>query len=140
VAGLVFAAGFTLVVVAGHAAESAVLGALDQRAADYPVLTAAGVPGELGRVFPLALGYYASGVLITAGFYRFRPLIGLALIVPGALPMALAEFLLHLDEWGVGTERLAYAPALAIATAALAGGAVATWAIMRDVPIRRVAA
>jgi hypothetical protein len=135
VAGLVFAAGFAVVVTAGHALESAVLGLADQRGARYPSATA----GELGRIFPVSLGYFTSGVLITAGFYRFRPWTGVALIIPGAVPLAVADGLLRLNEFGEGADLLAYAPALAISLAATAAGAAAIWLLLRDVPIRRAA-
>jgi hypothetical protein len=133
--GLVIAVGFATLVTAGHALESAVLGLTDQRGGGYPPANA----GEFGRVFPISLGYFTSGVLITAGFYRFRPWIGLALLVPGALPAVAANGLLGLNEFGEGVDRLAYPPALAISLAAIVAGAAAIWALMRDVPIRRAA-
>jgi hypothetical protein len=134
-AGLVFAAVFAVVVTGGHAAESAVLGLADQRAAGYPAVRLS----EAGRVFPVALGYFISGMLIAAGFYRFRPLPGLALLVPGLLPMFVAEVLLSFNELGDRSELMAYAPALAITMAVIALGAAAAWTLMRDVPIRRAA-
>lgn len=133
VCGLIFAAGFGLAVTAGHAVESAVLGLADQRAAGYPSPDA----GEIGRVLPLSLGYFTTGVLISASFYRFGPLIGLALIIPSSLPGAVAEGLLDLDEFGNGAGLLPYAPALAITLAVIALAGAATWAALRDVPIRR---
>ncbi|MET0416787.1 MAG: hypothetical protein ABW022_12290 [Actinoplanes sp.] len=133
--GLTFAAAFAVVVTAGHALESAVLGLADQRDAGYPLAGA----GELGRIFPQSLAYFTSGVLITACFYRFRPWVGVALIAPGALPLAAAAVLLPLDEFGNTGDLLPYGPALALTLAAIAAGAAATWAVLRDTPIRRAA-
>jgi len=134
-AGLMIAAGFAIAVTAGHALESAVLGLTDQRGPGYPSV----VDGDLGRVFPVSLGYFTSGVLIAAGFHRFRPWIGVALIIPGAVPVAVADGLLGFNERGEQADRLAYLPALAISLVVTAAAAAAIWALMWDVPVRRAA-
>jgi hypothetical protein len=99
---LTAAAGLTVLVVAGHAIEEAIL----PRAASYPVLTGSSVVPELAHVFVTVLAYAASGVAITAGFYRWGPRLGILLMVPALVPVVLAE--------GLVARLLPYGPALAV--------------------------
>ncbi|MEU4242096.1 hypothetical protein [Actinoplanes sp. NPDC026619] len=135
--GLIVAAGFAAVVVLGHGLESLVLGAAGRRGVGYPTLSATGLLGEFGQVLPEALGYLISGALIAAGFYRWRPWIGLVVMLGGAVPLAVADSLLGVDEFGNARAHLPFLAALALS---LLATALAGWAFHRvisDVPIRR---
>ncbi|WP_250027323.1 hypothetical protein [Paractinoplanes maris] len=124
-------------VVLGHAAESVVLGLLDQRGDGYPVFRFGEAASEFFHVLPGTAGYLTSGILIAAGFYRFRPWTGVLLIIPGAVPAGVAEGLIKIDEFGHLTQRLPLAIALTISLAATVAGGLATHRLMRDVAIRR---
>ncbi|WP_433297106.1 hypothetical protein ACQP2F_40115 [Actinoplanes sp. CA-030573] len=137
--GLILCVAFALAVVLGHVLESALLAAFDRRAVGYPVSTFGGAVSELGHMLPLALAYLVSGALIAAGFYRWRPLAGLVVMVAGAVPVALAEYLLNVDEFGTFDAHLAYAPSLVISLVVTAAGALAFYRVVSDVPIRRTA-
>ena len=133
---LTVAGGFAVAVVLGHCLESAVAGAIGERAAGYPVLSAGGLLGELGRVLPQAIAWPLSGALIAVGFYRFRAWLGLIVMVAGALPAAVAGGLVSLDEQGHVRDLLPYAPALLIWLVVTGLGAVALHLLTRDVAIR----
>jgi hypothetical protein len=108
---LTAAAGLTVLVVAGHAIEGAIL----PRAASYPVLTGGHVVPELARVFVTMLAYVATGAAITAGFYRWGPRLGIPLMIPALVPVLLAEGLLGLGPYGAAVARLLpYGLALAV--------------------------
>ncbi|MGK5678803.1 hypothetical protein [Actinoplanes sp. URMC 104] len=139
----VFALGITLVapalVVVGHGLESAVLGLLDLRAADYPVFRLGDAGGEFLHVLPATAAYLTSAFLIAAGYYRFRPRTGTLLIVPGAVPVAVADGLIKLDEFGTYVERIPFAVALVLSTVTVGLGCAAAYRLMRDVAVRRTA-
>ncbi|GAA2657120.1 hypothetical protein [Paractinoplanes durhamensis] len=137
--GLILTAAFSAVVVLGHGLESVLLGAADRRGGGYPVLSATGMLSEFGQVFPEAVGYMTSGALIAAGFYRWRPRIGLAVMLGGAIPAGVADALLGVDEFGDMTALLPYAAALALSLAATALAAWAFHRVISDVPIKRTA-
>ncbi|MET0423540.1 MAG: hypothetical protein ABW046_06675 [Actinoplanes sp.] len=134
---LTMTVGFAVVVVAGHAAESLALGLTDNRDGNYPVFVGADVFREFGAVAPVSLAYLVSGALIAAGFHRFRPLVGVALIVPGAIPMAVAAVALGLNEFGEETGRMPYLSGLLLTLAVVVLGAAACHRVLRDVAIRR---
>jgi hypothetical protein len=136
VIGVLVSAGIGCLVAVGHGVESAVLGLVDQRAANYPVLPLGEVLGEVGQVLPVSLAYLTTGALIAAGFHRFHPWVGVALIVPGAVPAAIADGLLGIDEFGVVTDRLPYWAALIASVLAIAAAAAAFHRITRDIAIR----
>ncbi|MBU2662110.1 hypothetical protein KOI35_01185 [Actinoplanes bogorensis] len=139
----VFSAGVVLVapavVVLGHAVESTVLALLDQQGDGYPVFRFGDAAAEYLHVFPASVAYMASGVLIAAGFYRFRPLIAVPLIVPGAIPVAVADGLIRIDERGTLTQNLPMAVALTLTAAATVAAVIATHRVMRDVAVKRTA-
>jgi hypothetical protein len=137
--GLIVTAGFAAVVVLGHGLESLLLGALGGRGDGYPTLSAGGLLGEFGQVFPEALGYLMTGALIAAGFYRWRPRIGLVVMLGGAIPAAVADLLLGIDEFGDVAARMPYAGALALSLAATALAGSAFYRAISDVPIKRTA-
>jgi hypothetical protein len=137
--GLIMTAGFATVVVLGHGLESVVLGAAGRRADGYPTLSAAGLLGEFGEVFPEALGYFMSGALIAAGFYRWRPWLGLVVMLGGAVPAAVADGLLGVDEFGDVPAPLPYAAALALSAIATLLAAWALHRVISDTPIKRTA-
>jgi hypothetical protein len=133
--GLVLSAAFAAAVVLGHGLEGLLLSGAGKRAANYPV------PGlvEFARTLPETSAYLVSGVLIAAGFYRWRPRIGLAVMVAGILPAGVADALLGFDEFGRagGPRPLAVALPLSLAVTAL--GVLAVHRVLGDVPIRRTA-
>ena len=133
--GIVFA--FPALVVLGHGVESVVLGLLDQRGDGYPVFRFDQAAAEFMHVLPSTAGYLTSGILIAAGFYRFRPWIGVLLIAPGALPAAAAAGLIEIDEFGHLTQRLPFAVALTLSLAATVAGGLAAHRVMRDAAVRR---
>ncbi len=143
-AGLaLFALGITVVfaagVVIGHALESIALGLLDQRGDSYPVFRFGQAAAEFGHVLPATAAYLTSGILISAGFYRFRPWLGVLLIVPGAVPVVVADLLIKIDEHGELIQRLPYGVALVLTLAASAAAFLGAHRLMRDVAIRRTA-
>ncbi|GIM95188.1 hypothetical protein [Paractinoplanes toevensis] len=137
--GLIASATFAAVVVLGHALEGAVLDAIGGRGDGYPVLSVGGLLGEFGQVFPETIAYLISGALISAGFYRWRPWIGLVVMIGGAVPAGVADSLLGIDEFGVVPAHLPYAAALALSLAATALAALAFQRVIGDVAIRRTA-
>ncbi|MEV4351545.1 hypothetical protein AB0J83_44380 [Actinoplanes sp. NPDC049596] len=135
--GTALTALFAVLAVAGHALESLLLGLFDQRGSTYPVFSLAGAPAEFGHLLPGAMAYMVTGMLVTAGFYRWNPWAGVPLILPGAIPLAVAENLVRFDEFGETAHRLPYGPALAVTLAVIIAGFLAVYAVMRDTPIRR---
>jgi hypothetical protein len=136
---LILSVGFALVVVLGHGVESLLLGSAGERAPTYPVAGAADLVTELGRVLPGTLAWPVTGALIAAGYYRFRPWLGTLLLVPGALPAAVASGLLRVDEFGDAADRVSYLPALLLSLLATGLAAAAFHRAVRDVAIRRTA-
>ena len=137
--GPALAVGFAVVVPLGHAVETGVLDLIGRLPPEYPVCTFGAALVEFGRVLPQAMAFFVSGTLIAAGFYRFRPWTGVALIIPGALPLGIGQGLLGFDDRGIAADAWPYAAALAVAVLVIAAGAVGIYAVMRDVPIRRTA-
>jgi uncharacterized membrane protein len=138
--GLVLVAGWSVAVVLGHGLESLLLEAFGARAADYPTLTAGSALRELGSVVPVTLAYLVSGATISAGFYRFPVWVGLAVMVGGAVPAAVADGLLGYNEFGGLADKVPYPAALALSLAATGLAAWAFHRVVSDVPIRRAAA
>jgi hypothetical protein len=137
--GPVLAVAFAVIVPLGHAAETGVLDLLGRRPPGYPVCTFGVALVEFGRVLPQSVAYFVSGTLIAAGFYRFRPWTGVALIIPGALPLVIGQGLLGFDDRGAAADLWPYAAALAAAALIIVAGAAGIYAVMRDVAIRRTA-
>ncbi|MDY7086805.1 MAG: hypothetical protein SYR96_17025 [Actinomycetota bacterium] len=139
----VFSLGVVLVVpalvVLGHAAESLVLDLLGGRGGSYPAFRFGEAAAEFLHVLPATAGYLASGILISAGFYRFRVWIAVLFIVPGAVPALVTEILLKLDEYGEQSQNLPLAIALTLSGAATVAAAIATHRVMRDVAVKRTA-
>jgi hypothetical protein len=133
---LTAAAGLSVLAVAGHAIEAAIL----PRAASYPVLTASSVLPEFAHVFVTLLAYAASGAAISAGFYRCGPRRGILLMVPALVPVLLAEGLLGLGPYGATIARL-LPYGLALAVTLVAAGLVAAMGEreLRSTAIRRSA-
>jgi hypothetical protein len=137
--GLVLAVVWAVAVPLGHGIESALLQAFDQRGTGYPVQTAGGALREFGRQLPISLAYLVSGATIATGFYRWPAWIGLAVMLGGAAPSVLTDWLLGFDEWNTVARDVPYPVGLALSLAAT--GLVA-WGLHRaisDVPIRRTA-
>jgi hypothetical protein len=130
---------FPAVVVVGHAVESVVLGLAGHRADSYPVFRFGEAAAEYFHLLPATAGFVTSGILITAGFYRFRPWIGVLLIAPGSLPALTGNGLIEIDDSGQLIARLPYAVALTLTAVAVVLGCVATHRLLRDVAIKRSA-
>jgi hypothetical protein len=137
--GLIVTAGFAAVVVLGHSLESLALGAVGGRGDGYPTLSAGGILGEFGQVFPESLGYMVSGALIAAGFYRWRPWLGLIVMLGGAIPALVGDVLFGVDEFGDVAARLPYSGALALSLGTSALACAAFRQVLSDVPIKRTA-
>jgi hypothetical protein len=137
--GLVASVAFALAVVVGHGLESVLLDAAGKRGAGYPAIGVGGMVREFAEVLPESIAYFVSGSMIVAGFYRWRPLTGLVVMVAGAVPAAVADGLLGVNEWGDFDTRLPYAAALAISLAATALVAWAYYRAISDVAIKRTA-
>jgi hypothetical protein len=95
-ASLVFAA----LVPLGHGVEAALRGLTGPLPADYPRFSATVALGEFAHELPSCLAFLVAGAAVTAGFYRFGALRGFALLIPGLLPVTVAEVLLGIDEPG----------------------------------------
>lgn len=135
--GLILAVGFALAVVLGHGLESVVLEALGKRAAGYPSAAPGALVREFGHILPETLAYLVSGAMIAAGFYRWRAWLGLVVMVGGAIPAAIADGLLGVDEFGGMGDRVPYAAALVLSVVATAAVAVAFHRAISDVAIKR---
>jgi hypothetical protein len=137
--GLVLALVWAVAMPLGHGIESAVLAAVGKQGPGYPAFTAGGALLRFGQQLPISLAYLVSGAMIATGFYRWRPPTGLAVMVGGAVPAVVADWLLGFDEWGGLSHGVPYPVGLPLSLAAT--GLVA-WALHRaisDVPIRRTA-
>ncbi len=130
---LIAATGLSVLAVAGHAIEEAIL----PRAGSYPVLTGSHVGPEFAHVFVTLLAYNASGAAIAAGFYRWGPRRGIPLMVPALVPVLAAEGLLGLGPYGATVARL-LPYGLALVVTLVAAGLVAAMGerILRDTAIR----
>ena len=137
--GLVLAVAWAVAIPLGHGVESAVLAAVDRQGPDYPALTAGGALLRFGQQLPISLAYLVSGATIAIGFYRWRAWIGLAVMLAGAAPAILTDWLLGFNEWNGVPHSVPYPAALA---ASLAITGLVAWGCHRaisDVPIRRTA-
>jgi len=137
--GMVLAVAWAIAIPLGHGIESALLDAFGRRGPGYPVPTAGGALREFGQQLPISLAYLVSGATIATGFYRWRPPIGLVVMVGGAVPAVVADWQLGFDEWGGIPNNLPFAAGLALS---LATTGLVAWGLHRavsDVPIRRTA-
>jgi hypothetical protein len=134
--GIVSAVVLALVVLLGHIVESVAIAGV----AGHVPLTVGVALGGFARSVPAILAFGVSGWLIGAGYYRFHPFIGTALLAPALIPAGLTVWLLSLDDITPPSDApLPYWPAVAIVLAAVA---IAYWAvrgILHDTPIRRTA-
>ena len=137
--GLILGLGWSVVLVGGHVVEALLLGAAGRRGDGYPGIGPADLLDQFGHALPLALGWMVSGALVAAGFFRWRPLPGLIVMVGGLVPAAVADGLLAYNEFGDGVDRLPYPAALGLSIAATAAGVVALHRMVSDTPIRRAA-
>jgi hypothetical protein len=136
--GLLVAVAFALLVPIGHGIEYALLSLDGPVAANYPAFSATVALAEFGHALPTELAYLVTGAAISAGYYRFGAWGGLFLMLPGLLPMAVAEGLFGLDDHGtVVTRLLPYGLALLASLAITALVGLLFRQVMRDVPIRR---
>ena len=132
--GLIAVLLFSAVVTAGHALEQWAAGLAGPLPAGYP---AASVMSEFLHVVPAELGFLVSGAAIAAGFYRFSPMRGVLLILPGVLPALVSEGLLGSDRHGVPAWSLPLGLALTVSLLVTALVAVTCQRLIRDVTIRR---
>jgi hypothetical protein len=136
---LAIAVGFGVVVPVGHWVEGLVMGAIGERGAGYPVLSAVDLLGDFARMAPQAFACLVSGGLIAIGFYRFRARLGLLVMLLGALPAVTGDAMMSVDEQGRMHELLPFLPALLVTLAVTGLAVVALRRLSRDVAIRRTA-
>jgi hypothetical protein len=133
--GLLSAVLFAVVATAGHGLEQWAVNLAEPLPAGYPAVS---VVSEFLHVLPGMLAFLVSGATITAGYYRFGPLPGFLLTVPGVLPVAVSEVLLgHGDHGEPITRLLPFGLALAVSLLVTALVAVICHRLIRDVAIRR---
>jgi hypothetical protein len=129
---------FALLGPIGHAVEYLLLSLFVQLPADYPAVSLSAGLGQFGHALPANLAFLVTGAAVTAGFYRFGGLLGLPVMIPGLVPIGVAEGLFNFDDGGDMTTRfLPYAVALLLSLAATAAGALLLRFQVRDVAIRR---
>ncbi|NMO52624.1 hypothetical protein HH310_15650 [Actinoplanes sp. TBRC 11911] len=136
---LALAVGWAAVLALGHGLESYVMGLLDQRGSNYPVATASQMLSDFGHALPGLIAYPLSGAVIAVGFYRFRTWIGVGVMVLGAVPVVVGDYLLRINGNGHVTHQGPYVLALLGSLAISGVAAVAFLRLMSDVPIRRTA-
>jgi len=135
--GLLAVVLFALAVPLGHGVEQVLLGIGGPLPPGYPTVSAGAAAGEFGHVLPSSLAFLVAGAAISAGFYRFGALGGLALIIPSVLPIGVAEALLGADGKGrFDTGPVPYAVALLISLAVTALAALLFHRATRHVAIR----
>jgi hypothetical protein len=138
--GLVVVVAFAALVPIGHGVEQALLSLGGSLSPDYPRFSAGTAVREFGNVLPGQLAFFGSGLAISAGFYRYGGWPGILFLVPGAIPLAIAEGLLGIDEKGhLETRLVPYGVALLVTLAATALVALLYYRATRDVAIRRAA-
>jgi hypothetical protein len=138
--GVTAAVTFAVLVPIGHGLERALLGLAGPVPAGYPAFSAGVALGEFGRFLPQELAFLVSGLAIAAGFYRYGGWPGILFLVPGALPVAVAEGLIGIDDQGqFQTRLLSYPVALLVLLVVTALVAVLYQRQMRDVAIRPAA-
>jgi hypothetical protein len=140
IAGALMVTALAVLVPIGHAVESAVLH-IAGPPAGYPELTASLAVHEFGYTLVSGLAFIVSGMAVTAGFYRYGGWGGLVFLLPGLLPLGIAESLLGLGERGqLDTRFVPFAVAALISLAASVVVAALYRFLTRDVPIRPTAA
>jgi len=131
---------FALLGPIGHAVEYVLLSLFVDLPAGYPAVSVSGAIGEFGHALPANLAFLVTGAAVTAGFYRFGGLLGLAVMIPALVPISVAESLFNFNDGAEVTTRfMPYAVALLLSLAATAAGAVLLRFQVRDVAIRRTA-
>jgi hypothetical protein len=138
--GVTVAIGFAILVPIGHGLERALLALSGPVPSGYPAFSAGIALSEFGRYLPQELAFLVSGLAIAAGFYRYGGWPGVLFLVPGVLPVVVAEGLVGFDENGhVQSRLLSYPVGLVVVLVVTALVAVLYQREMRDVPIRPVA-
>jgi hypothetical protein len=137
--GLGLALIVTLLAPIGHLIEWSLISLFTEVPARYPEFTMSAAASEFGHLLPGNLAMIVSGAAVTAGYYRFGGLGGLLAMIPGLLPMAVAEGLFTFDDQGttITTRFLPYAAALLLSLAVSVLGAMLLRREIRDVAIRR---
>lgn len=122
----------------GHGLESAVLAITGRQGAGYPSFSAWVGLEEFGRMLPGTLGFLVSGGLFAIVVLRYPPWIGIPLLLPAAVPLAVGAGLFDFDEYGIPVHAVVpYPLALCLSAAVTVAGAAALWWAVRDVAIRR---
>jgi hypothetical protein len=135
------AALYAMIVVLGHGIERLVWTAFGTPPDTYPAFSALDALREFGHYLPGALGSLVTGALVAAGFYRFTWWIGLLLVIPGLLPLAVADgmFGLYAAVEAPAPRLLPYPAAVAFSLTVTVIGALLLHRQMHDVAIRRTA-
>ena len=135
--GVLAAIAFAVFVTAGHGVEYVLRGGADGVPPAYPDWSPAVALREIGHILPSCLAFLVAGATASAGFYRFGAWIGLLLVIPALLPMAVSEGLLGIGDKGEVVSRfLPYGVAFAVSLAVTALGALVYRRELRDVAIR----
>jgi hypothetical protein len=138
--GLTIAVAFAIFVPLGHAVESALMVSIGGAPPGYPAFSFSTAISEFGQVLPTELAFLASGLAVAAGFYRYGGWPGILFLVPGLIPMGVAEGLIAVgDDGRLDTRLLPYAVVLLVSLVVSALVAVLYQRQMRDIPIRRAA-
>jgi hypothetical protein len=137
---LLLALFFALLAPIGHAVEGAVLSIFVDLPAEYPSVSMPNLIAEFGHALPADLAFLVTGAAVTLGFYRFGGLLGLAVMIPALVPLAVAEGLFNFDNGADMTTRFVpYAVALLLSLLATAAGVLLLRLEIKDVAIRRTA-
>jgi hypothetical protein len=135
--GVLAAVAAAVFITLGHGVEYALRGGADGVPASYPDWSAAVALRELGHILPSCLAFLIAGATAAAAFYRFGAAIGLALVTPAVLPIAVSEGLLGIGEKGEVLSRfLPYGVAFAVSLTVTAVGALALRRAVSDIAIR----
>jgi len=135
--GVLAAVAFAVFVAAGHGVEYALRGGADGVPPAYPDWSPAVALREVGHILPSCLAFLVAGATAAAGFYRFGAWIGLPLVVPALLPIAVSEGLLGIGEKGEVLSRfLPFGAAFAASLVVTVLGALALRRAVSDVAIR----
>jgi hypothetical protein len=131
---------FAALVPIGHGLERALLSLAGPVSPEYPAFSAGIALREFGHFVPQELAFLVAGLAIAAGFYRYGGWPGVLFLVPGALPVVVAEGLTGVDDEGQLQTRLLSTPvAVVVLLVVTALVAVLYQREIRDVPIRPVA-
>ena len=138
--GLVCAAGFGVLLLLGHAVETALFDTAGGEPVSYLPTTVGGAAAELGRTVPALAAFLVSGLLIGTAYYRFHPLAATLLIVPSLVPAALAGWTLTVGDIGSMSDvPMPYAAGLALTLTAVVIASLVARRLLGDVAIRRTA-